>query len=135
MNKKYSMDMTQEKSPMKLIPEGWANFEIVKVEEQVSKAGNQMFKISFVLADDPTSGIDIYAIAEPGKRWFLKSLLEVCDCPASADGIYDWSPEDIEGKTIQANVTHQIETWIDRDGNERKTPKAKIVEFRKLEVK
>lgn len=131
---RYQMDMSQESEPNKVFDEGWHDWEIVKVEEQTSKQGNQMFKISFVLADKPSEGTTVYAIAEPGKRWFLKQLLKACDCPASEDGVYDWSEEDIEGKTVQGRIENQKETWIDRDGKDRETLKSKVVEFKKLEV-
>ena len=128
------MDMTQEKDPAKLIPEGWQAFEVVRLEEQTSKAGNQMFKISLVLADDMSTGTDVFAVAEAGKRWFLKQLLTACGCEAGQDGVYDWDVADVEGKTIQGRVEHIQETWIDREGRERKTPKSKVVEFKKLSV-
>ena len=131
---KYQMDMSQESEPNKVFDEGWHDWEIVTLEEQTSKGGNQMFKINLALAEKPSEGLPVYAVAEPKKRWFLKQLLKACDCPASEDGIYDWSPEDIEGKTVQGRVENTKEKWIDREGNERETLKSKIVEFRKLEV-
>jgi hypothetical protein len=132
---KYQMDMTTETEPNKVLEPGWYDFEIVMVEAQTSKQGNEMFKISVALADDPQTGFDVYAIAEKGKRWFLKQLLKACDCPAGEDGVYDWSEEDIEGRTVQGRIENQQETWMDRNNNERTTTKSKIVEFKKLEVK
>ena len=129
------MDMTQEIEPNKVFEEGWHDWEVVKVEEQTSQAGNQMFKISLALADKPSEGIAVYAVAEQGKRWFLKQLLRACDCAAGEDGIYDWSEEDIEGQAVSGRIENAKETWVDREGKIRETLKSKIVEFRKLEVK
>jgi hypothetical protein len=129
------MDMRGEKDYGRIFEEGWHDFEIVKIEEQISKNNNQMFKISLALADKPTEGIEVYAITEAGKRWFLKQFLGACGCEAAEDGIYDWSPEDYEGLTIQCRIENQEETWIDRNGYERKTLKSKVVEFKKLEIK
>lgn len=132
---KYKHDMRSEREPNKVLNPGWYDWEVVRIEEQTSKQGNQMFKISLALADDPTTGQDVYAIAEAGKRWFLKQLLSACDCPAGEDGIYDWSEEDIEGRTVSGRIENQEETWIDRAGNERTTTRSRIMQFRKLEIK
>jgi hypothetical protein len=131
---KHVMDMTQETEPNKVFTEGWHDWEVVKVEEETSKAGNQMFKISLVLADKPAEGTVVYAVAEQGKRWFLKQLLIACDCPAGEDGVYDWSEEDVEDHTVSGRVENAKETWIDREGKTRETLKSKIVEFRKMSV-
>ena len=132
---KYQMDMTQETEPNKVFEEGWHDWEVVKVEEQTSQAGNQMFKISLALADKPSEGTVVYAVAEQGKRWFLKQLLKACDCAAGEDGVYDWSEEDVEGQTVSGRIENAKEIWVDREGKTRETLKSKIVEFRKLEVK
>ena len=114
------------------MPDGWHDFEIVKIEEQTSKQGNQMFLAKVVSAEDAGIGTNVYLIAEKGKRWFLKQLLKACGCPAGKDGVYDWNEEDIEGQTIQGRVEHQQEReWIDRKGITQKGKlKARIVEFK-----
>jgi len=132
---KYNHDMSGEKDPNRVFEIGWYDWEIVKVEQQTSKQGNEMFKVSLALAADPQSGLDIYAVAEQGKRWFLKQLLKACDCPVDEAGNFDWSEEDVEGKTVQGRIENNQETWIDRDGKERTNTKSKIVEFRRLVIK
>lgn len=132
---RYNMDMTQETEPNKVFDEGWHSWEIVKIEEQTSKQGNQMFKISLALADNPQEGLTVYAVAEQGKRWFLKQLLKACDCSLDESGNFDWSEEDLEGKTIDGRVENAKETWIDRDNKERETLKSKVVEFRRMVIK
>jgi hypothetical protein len=133
---KYQMDMNGEDKTMFEMPDGWHDFEIVKVEEQTSKSGNQMFVAKVVSADDASIGTDVYLIAEKGKRWFLKQLLKACDCAAGEDGVYDWSEEDIEGATVQGRVEHkQEDDWTDRSGKTQPGKlKARIVEFKKLEI-
>lgn len=132
---KYNHDMSGEKEPNKVLDPGWYDWEIVRVEEQTSKSGNLMFKVSVALAADPQTGMDVYCVAEEGKRWFLKQLLKACDCPQDENGHYDWSEEDIESRTIQGRVENNQETWIDRNNAERTTTKSKIVEFRRIIIK
>ena len=134
---KYQHDMNGEDKAMFEMSDGWHDFEVVKVEEKTSKQGNQMFLVKVVSVNDYSIGTDVYLVAEKGKRWFLKQLLKACDCPAGEDGIYDWSEEDVEGHTIQGRVEHQQDKdWIDREGvTQPGKLKARIVEFKKLEVK
>jgi hypothetical protein len=129
---KYQYDMSGEKEPNKLFDEGWHELEVVSLEEQTSKQGNTMFKIEFVKADDPSAGLTAYAVAEKGKRWFLKALLKACGLEAGEDGTYDWDIEDVEGKTVSARIENVNEAWIDRNGESRTTPKSKIAEFKKI---
>lgn len=134
---RYQMDMKNEDKMIFDLPDGWHDFEIVKIEETTSKQGNQMFIAKLVSAENYGIGTDVYLIAEKGKRWFLKQLLTACSCLAGEDGVYEWSEEEIEGKTIQGRVEHQQEDdWIDRYGKTQKGKlKARIVEFKKLQVK
>ncbi len=131
---KYQMDMNGEDKVMFEMPDGWHDFEIVQLEEQTSKQGNQMFLAKVASADDPTIGADVYLVAEKGKRWFLKQLLKACGCSAGEDGVYDFSEEDIEGHTVQGRVEHtQEDDWIDRQGKTQKGKlKARIVEFKAM---
>ena len=133
---KYQMDMNGEDKVNFEMPDGWHAFEIVKIENTVSKQGNEMFVAKVVSADDAGIGTDVYLIAEKGKRWFLKQLLKACDCPAGEDGVYDWSEEDVEGRTVEDRVEHQQESeWIDRKGvTQPGKLRARIVEFKKLQV-
>jgi hypothetical protein len=132
---KYKHDMSREKEPNKVLDPGWYDWEIVKVEEKTSKSGNQMFVVSIALSADPQTGMDVYCVAEEGKRWFLKQLLKASEVPILEDGSFDWSEEDLEGKNIQGRVENNQETWIDRQGAERTTTKSKVVEFRKMIIK
>ena len=132
---KYTMNMSGEKEPNKVLDPGWYDWEIVKVEEKTSKSGNQMFVVSVALAQDPGTGQDVYCVAEEGKRWFLKQLLKACEVPVLEDGSFDWSEEDLIGKNVQGRVENNQETWIDRQGAERTTTKSKVVEFRKMIIK
>jgi hypothetical protein len=134
---KYKMDMSEETEVRgnEVFSEGWYDWEIVNMEEQTSKQGNQMFKISVALADNPNKGLVIYAVAEPKKRWFLKNLLNAVGCEGGQDGIYDWDIEDVIGYTVSGRIENSIELWKDRNGKERKSTKSKIVEFSRMGVK
>jgi len=132
----YDHDMNGEDRITFEIPDGWHDFEIVKLEEQTSSKGNQMFVAKVVSADDATIGTDVYLVAEKGKRWFLKQLLAACGCEPDGKGHFVWDIPEIEGKTVQGRIEHkQEDDWIDRKGETRKgAMKAKIVEFKQLEV-
>jgi len=131
---KYSMPMNDEKKPRikQLIPEGWHKFKIVGVEERTSKAGNMMFVITARHID---SGYDDtwFAVAEAGKRWFLKSILAACGCKASADGVYDWDPSDITGKNVLGLSVHEDNDYINRDGETVKSKQHKIADIMETE--
>ena len=133
---KYQMDMAGEDKVMFEMSDGWHDFEVVRVEEQTSKQGNQMFLAKVISTEDAGIGTDVYLIAKKGKRWFLKQLLKACDCPAGEDGIYDWSEEDVEGHVVQGRVEHQQEAdWVDRNNVTQKGKlKARIVEFKRLRM-
>ena len=130
----YKMDMSNEKKPnVKVcLPEGWRKFKLVHAEEATSKAQNMMFVIT---AEDKETGYcdTWYAIAVPGKRWFLKILLSACNCPASEDGEYDFDLTDIIGKSVEGLCVHEDNKWINRDGDEVVTQQHKVVDIRECE--
>jgi len=132
---KYSHDMTQEKGPQPLIAEGWHAVEVIGMVEKTSKAGNLMFSTNFALADAPDVTTDAYLVAEQGKRWMLKQLLKACGVEPNGEGVFEWEPDGVIGKTVEARIEHRKETWTDREGTERETTKAKIAEFRRVEVR
>jgi len=128
---RHAMDMSQEREKEQLLPEGWRCFTIIKCEEQISKSGNEMFKIT--ITDCETfQEIDIYAIAVPKKRWFLKSLLSACQIKAGENEVYEWDTEEIIGKIISGRVEHKEETWVNRDNQEMKSIKHKVVEVKEV---
>jgi len=131
----YSMGMNDEKKPniKQLLSEGWREFKIVSVKEDTSKAGNMMFVIG---AEDKETGyVDTwYAIAEAGKRWFLKTILAACGCSAAEDGVYDWDLPDILGKNILGLSVHEDNKWINRDGEEVVNKQHKIVEIKDSKI-
>jgi hypothetical protein len=126
----YSMDMSNEKEPIvrKLLPEGIREFQIVSCEEKTSKAGNQMFVVG--LMDKETKyTTEVYLIATPGKRWALKQLLSACQCSGAEDGKYNWSKSDILEKWISAEVTHEDNKFINREGVEVESKQHRIGNF------
>ena len=132
---RYQMDMNGEDKVAFEMPDGWHEFEIVRMEEKMSSQNNQMFVAKVVSNQDAGIGCDVYMVAEKGKRWFLKQLLKACGCPAGEDGVYDWDLEDVEGKIVQGRVEHQQEDdWVDRKGVTQKGKlRARIVEFKAAE--
>ena len=138
-NKKtYSDDFTDDVSRW-LPDEGWHGVEVIVMEKGISQANNPKFTINFASAIDPTNGFQQDLTNIPGKRWLLRQLLEACGIEPEINEerrkIYNWDISDVEGKTVSARIVHDKTPFIDRDGNERIVPKAKIMEFKKLRVK
>lgn len=131
----YSMNMSEEKKPTIkiLLPKGWRKFRIKTVKETKSKAGNTMFVIE--AEDHETGYIDTwYAIAEKGKRWFLKSILSACGCEAAQDGVYNWDIPDILGKDVLGFITHEESEWINREGEKVKQTQHRVSDIKESVV-
>ena len=123
-------DMSKEKGRNEFeLPEGWREFVISDCKEDMSKAGNVMFVFTLIDKETEQSG-DIYAIATPQKRWFLKTLLDACNIPASKDGIYKWEIVDTLNKPIMGKIVNAPETFINRNGEEITKTKSRVTEIR-----
>lgn len=133
MDKSYSHDMSGEKGRATLLPEGWHSFKVKNVVEATSKQGNEMFIITLKHLENGDEQ-DVYAVATPGKRWFLKQFLTALCIPAGADGVYKWSISDVIGLNISGRVEHETSDWIDRSGNTRTSTKGRVVEWRESEI-
>lgn len=124
----YQDNMSAEKKPADILPEG---HRLVRTTEMIlgtSKNGNKMFTTT--IEDVKTrKTMQVWLVAEPKKRWMLKSLLAACDLPASKDGVYDWSTTDVIGKPVIAIVNHIKEPWINKEGVEVQLDKCKVSEF------
>jgi hypothetical protein len=124
----YSDDMSQEKKPAGLIPEGERVLRITEMIEGKSKNGNNMFTVT--VEDIKThKSMPIWLISEPKKRWMLKSLLSAVGVAGGQDGVYNWDIKDVIGKTVIGVVEHFQEPWINREGKEVTSTKAKITDF------
>lgn len=124
------MNMSEEKEPSsrKLLPEGKREFQIIAVQERKSKQGNMMFVVT--LSDKETKyATDVFLVAEPKKRWALKQMLTACGCEAGQDGVYNWDIKDILNKHISAEVVHEPNDYINRNGDEVKGFQHKIINF------
>ena len=118
--------------------EGWKNLEIVEMCEGISQTKNPKYIVYFTSADEPSLQLQIDLTNIPGKRWLLRQLIEATgiEPKENEEGkkIYDWEIEDLINKTVSAQIIHDKTPFIDRDGNEKIIPKAKIVEFKKISV-
>jgi len=126
------MNMNGE-SERVLIPEGWHNFTIISIEDGYSKAGNQMFTVGLELVSGRGT-IDVYCVAEKGKRWMLKQLLDACGIVADEEGNYNWDLPDVKHASVQARIEHEPSEWIDRSGNSQSTVQGKVKEFKRMET-
>lgn len=125
---KYRDDMKDERKGKALLPAGDRNCLIVSMEDKVSKAMNRMFVVT--LRDIETNiEMDIFLVAEKGKRWMLKAFLSALGITPDAEGIFEYDPDLLVGKAIIAKVDHYTEPWINREGVEVQLNKAKVTEF------
>lgn len=124
----YSMNMNNE-SERVLIPEGWHQFRVGNIEEKTSKAGNMMFVVNLTRVSG-AGAIDVYCVAEEGKRWMLKQLLDACRIIADPEGNYNWAIEDVKNEIVEARIEHEPNDWIDREGNSRSDMRARVQEFK-----
>ena len=131
----YSHDMSQETKPnvKKLLPVGWRKFQIKACKEATSKAGNPQF-IFRIMDVDTQYEEDIYAISTPGKRWFLKSILESVGCEAGQDGKYNWDIPDVLDKEFLGLIIHEPNTYINRAGEEIHNQQHKITDVKSIDV-
>jgi len=122
------MDMSQEKEQKELLPEGWRTFKVIDVKEKTSKQGNPM--LEWLLRDEGTGQDEtVFAVSVQGKRWFLKNMLKACGVTILDGDIYDFELADLKDKLIAGEVKHYDEKWINREGVEVNSKKAKITNF------
>jgi hypothetical protein len=111
----------------RLLPKGMRGFKIVSGEEGVSKAGNSQFIVG--LKDEETGIVaTVYLLRKPGKRWYLKSLLEAVGVEKQEDDAYNYLPE-IMDKKLTADVIHEPNEYINRDGETITTTQHKLNSF------
>jgi hypothetical protein len=121
-------DMSSEKRPPTLLPEG---HRVVRVTEMIlgtSKKGNEMYTVT--IEDVAThKSMQVWMVTEKGKRWMLKSLLTAVGVPAGQDGVYKFEIPEVLGKTATAVIEHVKEPWVNREGETVDSIKAKVTEF------
>lgn len=124
----YQDDMSEEKKPASILPEGLRTVRVTEMIKGVSKAGNSQF-VTTIEDVKTRESMQVWLVAEPKKRWMLKALLGAVNAPASQNGVYDWSTTDVIGKTVIANIKYYKEPWINRYGNEVMLDKCKVADF------
>ena len=129
---KHKMDMSQEKKPnlQVLLPQGWREFKITNCEDSISKKGNKQFVIT---SQDKETGYEDtwYAVAEPKKRWFLKSIMDACGIKHE-NGVYVFEPpleKSLVGKNVLGLVVHEENEWINREGETVKQTQHKVLDI------
>ena len=111
----------------RLLPEGVRGFEIVTGDDAPSKAGNPMFTLQ--LKDEETGIVTkVFLIRTPGKRWYLKQVLESVGLTKQDDDNYNYLPELI-GKKIMGEVVHEPNEYINRQGDTVTTTQHRINSF------
>jgi len=124
----YQDNMSEEKRPPTLLPEGHRQVRVTEMIAGTSKRRNKQFVTT--IEDTKThKSMQVWLVSEPKKRWMLKSLLTAVGVPAGADGVYDWSVADVIGKQVTAVIEHVKEPWVNREGKTVDSIKAKVTEF------
>lgn len=124
----YQDNMKDEKKPAGLLPEGLRLVRVTEMIKGVSKAGNNQF-VTTIEDIKTRKSMQVWLVAEPKKRWMLKTLLTAVGVPAGADGVYDWSTTDVIGKVVLAQVEHFKEPWVNKEAKEVLLDKCKVTEF------
>jgi hypothetical protein len=125
----YQDNMSEEKRPPQLLPEGARLVSITEMISGVSKSGGNPQFITTIEDTKTHKSMVIYLVNVPKKRWMLKSLLTACEVPAGQDGVYNWSVKDVLGKSVIAMIEHAPEDWINTKGETVTNMKAKVTEF------
>jgi hypothetical protein len=112
----------------RLLPEGWRGFTVVSGDDKPSKAGNPMFTIQI---KDEQMGVtaNVFLMRTPGKRWFLKQVLEAIGVDKSEDENFNYLPKMI-GKQVMGEVVHEPNKYINREGIEVETTQHRIASFK-----
>jgi Protein of unknown function (DUF669) len=113
------------------IPEGEYLCRIDKVEEALTGAGNEMWKLRLAVVSGEHKGrflFDNLVFSEKA----LKRAKFVCRClGVDVSGEIDLTPEMIVGK--QANVRVEIEEYVDDEGHEKKRNRVPFAGYDKTE--
>lgn len=129
----YQDNMNEERRPPVLLPEGHRQVRVTEMIFGFSKKGNKQF-ITTIEDIKTRKSMQIWLVAEPKKRWMLKSLLNAIGIAGGQDGVYDWSANDVIGHTVTAAIEHVQEPWINTQGETVNQTKAKVTEFLEKEV-
>ena len=129
----FTMDMSKERKPRELFKEGESVVKVLSMEYQTSKNGNPMFKCE--IKQEVTGATDtFYFVAEEGKRWLLKSLLDATgQYKIDKDNNYEFNTENIIGSLVFADIYHEEQPYIKPNGEEIKVKQNRIKIFKKSE--
>lgn len=129
-----TMDMSKEKAPREVFLTGRQRLQILSMEDTTSSKGNRMFVVEFLCIGNGATDT-FYLIAEQGKRWLLKSLIEAVGVYQKDDfGIYTFDPEKIVNKEVDGEVVNYDEDWVNPEGNTVKLKKNRITKFYPVEA-
>lgn len=87
------------------VPAGDYLLEIEKVENKVSKAGNDMLNITFNIVEGEYEGrkiFDLYVLTEKA-LWKLKDLFAALEY--DVDGTVEFDPQDLVGRIFTGAIT------------------------------
>ena len=129
----FTMDMSKERKPRELFKEGESVVKILSMEYQTSKNGNPMFKCE--IKQEVTGATDtFYFVAEEGKRWLLKSLLDATgQYKKNNENQYEFDTEKVVGSLVMADIYHEEQPYIKPNGEEIKVKQNRIKIFKKSE--
>jgi hypothetical protein len=121
--------MSKEAPPRELFETGKQKVEVIAMDLEVSKNGNEMFKTQLrCLSNDAVD--TFYFVAVEGKRWMLKGLLEAANAyEKDANNQYSFDTDDVIGKVVEAEIYLEDDEWFNQNGDKVKTKKNRIRRF------
>ena len=129
----FTMDMSKERKPKELFQEGESVVKVLSMDYQTSKNGNGMFKCE--IKQENTGAVDtFYFVAEEGKRWLLKSLLEATgQYKKNLDNQYTFDTDKVIGCNVLAEIYHEEQPYTTTTGQTIQVKSNKIRIFKKSE--
>ena len=91
--------------------------------------------ITFEIKQEVTGATDtFYFVAEEGKRWLLKSLLDATgQYKKNNENQYEFDTEKVVGSLVMADIYHEEQPYIKPNGEEIKVKQNRIKMFKKSE--
>jgi hypothetical protein len=114
-----------EKSPKRILPQGWRKFVVLSGSEGTSKAGKP--KVILTIKDVEAEYVEeVHLSTQPGTAWVWGHLVKACGI--GKEQAPTW--EIICNKEIMGLIEHEPNEYIDREGNTVKTMQHRYVDFK-----
>lgn len=122
-------EITDTNGKYKITPEGKYKFTVsIPPAKKLSKEGKPYYKFVFEYLNEEKT---IETHEQFFLPWMLGDLLRACQCKEIKPGVFSWDKEDVVGKTIDAEIIHEINK---KDPTKTMVNMIKIKESEKEEI-